>query len=128
MLTIKTLERPKTPNTFLIAPDGYCENEIPDELAPVFKDLNASALKTAFIRAIEEEPRLVTLEDNELSMEFRQRTSIIGWPDFITVYFIELQSGGSTVAIYSRSKYGRSDFGVNRKRIQRWLTLLGNKS
>ena len=128
MLIIKTLTRPKTPNTFLLAPEGYCENSEPDELAPCFKDFSATSLKSAFVRAIENEPRLVTLEDNEFAMEFRQRTPIMGWPDFITVYFIEAKNGGATLAIYSRSKYGRSDFGVNRKRIQRWLDLLGKKS
>ncbi len=128
MLSIKTLVLPKTPNTYLLAPNGYCETAIPNGAAPVFNGMPAKDLKVHFVRAIESEPRLVTLADEPLAMEFRQKTPIFGWPDFITVEFIEVEEGGATFAIYSRSKYGKSDFGVNRKRIGHWLDLLGNKS
>jgi uncharacterized protein (DUF1499 family) len=31
----------------------------------------------------------------------------------------------STLALYSRSQIGRSDFGVNRRRIERWVERIG---
>lgn len=128
MLSLKTLERPKTPNTYLLAPIGYCEAADVDGQAPVFAGISAAKLKTMFVQAIENEPRLVTLQDEALAMEFRQKTPLVGWPDFIIVNFLDLEGGDSTLAIYSRSKYGRKDFGVNQKRVMRWLDLLGNKS
>jgi uncharacterized protein (DUF1499 family) len=30
----------------------------------------------------------------------------------------------SSLAIYSRSRYGRGDFGTNRRRVERWLSQL----
>ena len=48
------------------------------------------------------------------------------YPDSITVRFLPLEEGRSTLAIYSRSHYGRSDFGVNKERVDGWLaSLLG---
>jgi uncharacterized protein (DUF1499 family) len=32
--------------------------------------------------------------------------------------------GGSVVLLYSRSKLGRSDMGVNRARVERWIGLI----
>ena len=32
--------------------------------------------------------------------------------------------GGSALAIYSRARYGIRDFGVNQKRVERWLAAL----
>ncbi|ACT59687.1 DUF1499 domain-containing protein [Hirschia baltica] len=128
MLNLKTMTLPKTPNTYLLAPEGYCQNAQPNGAAPVYAGKTPAQLKVEFVRAIENESRLSVLEDEEFCMELRQRTPLVGWPDYISVCFLEADEGGSTLAIYSRSKYGRKDFGVNRKRIERWLDLLGNKS
>jgi uncharacterized protein (DUF1499 family) len=46
------------------------------------------------------------------------------FPDSITVRFIPLTPDSATLAIYSRSHYGRNDFGVNEARIRAWLTAL----
>jgi uncharacterized protein (DUF1499 family) len=39
----------------------------------------------------------------------------------VATYHTESQS---TLAIYSRSIYGKSDLGVNRERIETWLKIL----
>ena len=46
------------------------------------------------------------------------------FPDTIQVDFLSLGENRSTLAIYSRSKYGYSDLGTNRARIERWLSRL----
>ena len=49
------------------------------------------------------------------------------WPrrnHVITAEFIQIDEQRATLAIYSRSVYGRSDFGVNGKRVTRWLADL----
>ena len=63
-------------------------------------------------------------DDNEMQYDYIQRSSLMRYPDSITVKFIDLDNDSSTLAIYSRSHYGRSDFGVNEARIQVWLAAL----
>jgi uncharacterized protein (DUF1499 family) len=46
------------------------------------------------------------------------------FPDIITVEFVRLGPDRSGIAMYSRSRYGKVDFGKNRKRVERWLVLL----
>jgi uncharacterized protein (DUF1499 family) len=48
----------------------------------------------------------------------------LGFPDTIVVRFLDLPDGRSTLAIYSRSRFGESDFGVNHARLERWLGKL----
>jgi uncharacterized protein (DUF1499 family) len=46
------------------------------------------------------------------------------YPDTIDVAVFPMGEGQSSVAIYSRSLVGHGDFGVNRARVERWLTAL----
>lgn len=52
-----------------------------------------------------------------------QRSAVIGFPDYITVRALPAP-GGATLAAFSRSRYGRSDFGVNKARLSAWLQAL----
>lgn len=128
MLDFKTLERPKTPNTYLLAPDGMCENTNPDGTSTLFYLKNAETLKADFLQIMQGQPRVSVLEEEGMGLELRQKTPLMGFPDFISVKFIDLEDGKSTFAIYSRSKYGRKDFGVNRKRVELWVDLLRNNA
>jgi uncharacterized protein (DUF1499 family) len=47
------------------------------------------------------------------------RTPLFGFPDYTTI-----QQDGDDLKIYARLRFGRSDMGVNRKRIENWLTAL----
>lgn len=50
-----------------------------------------------------------------------QRSTVFGFPDYISVSFIDLPEGGSTIAVFSRARYGQGDFNVNEKRVIRWI-------
>lgn len=50
-----------------------------------------------------------------------QRSALMGYPDYISVRFIEAEEGGSTLAVFSRARYGTSDLGVNETRVDRWV-------
>lgn len=44
------------------------------------------------------------------------RTAVFGFPDFTTA-----QQQGDSLVLYARLRFGRSDFGVNGKRVERWI-------
>lgn len=44
------------------------------------------------------------------------RTKVMGFPDYTTV-----QQEGDTLRIFGRLRFGRSDLGVNRARIEQWI-------
>ena len=53
-----------------------------------------------------------------------QRSLVFRFPDTIWIQVLPLDANRSTLAIYSRSAYGRYDFGVNRSRVQAWLAAI----
>src|SRR3546814_20275456 len=58
--------------------------------------------------------------------ELVQRSRLFRFADDVSVRFIDNGNGNgtATLAIYSRSRLGYGDLGVNRSRVQRWLALL----
>jgi uncharacterized protein (DUF1499 family) len=75
---------------------------------------------------IAEQPRVTATRRDGVARQFEyvQRSRVLRFPDVITVQLIPLGPDRSTLAVYSRSRYGRSDFGVNRRRVEDWLTRL----
>jgi uncharacterized protein (DUF1499 family) len=49
---------------------------------------------------------------------------LLNFPDLVTVQVNAEGADRSTLVIWSRSVYGRSDFGVNRERTLSWLAAL----
>jgi uncharacterized protein (DUF1499 family) len=52
------------------------------------------------------------------------RSRILRFPDTIDVLAIERDENQATLALYSRSQIGHGDLGVNRARIERWLSRI----
>ncbi len=52
-----------------------------------------------------------------------QRTRLMGYPDAISIRLTPVDEG-TRVEIFSRSRFGRSDFGVNAARVDRWLAAI----
>jgi uncharacterized protein (DUF1499 family) len=119
-----SLKRPSSPNTFLMAPEGLCKAKV-DQEPPVFATSPAK-LRQAFLSVVIALPRVShTLADEpELYDDFVVRSALFGFPDLVSVQFLPHGKGQSTLALYSRSVYGRSDLGVNRARTLRWLKLV----
>jgi uncharacterized protein (DUF1499 family) len=57
---------------------------------------------------------------DQLQAHFVARSALLNFPDLIAV---QVQPD-STVVLYSRSVYGYSDLGVNRRRLESWVTAL----
>ena len=47
------------------------------------------------------------------------RSAAIGFPDYTTA-----RQDGDQLVIWARQRFGRSDFGVNRRRVDGWLDAL----
>ncbi len=119
-----TLKKTPNPNQHLVCPENLC-TETPDAISPVFP-IPADQLKQKWSEVMANQPNIdpeVIDEGNE-TFTYIQRTLLIRYPDSITVQFLPLNTTTSTLAIYSRSHYGKSDFGVNEKRIGKWLNAL----
>ncbi len=112
------------PNQFLVCPADFCGAN-PHAIGPVF-ELSLERLRARWRGVVAAQPRLELLAEYEdaSQIDYVQRSARFRFPDIITVRFISAPPARSTLAIYSRSIYGRSDFGVNRERIDAWLTLL----
>ena len=114
----------RSPNQYLICPAGYCSAQT-HAVAPEFS-ISADQLQAAWFTVIQAQPATEVIARNEGERQFdiETLTPLVGFPDTVTVRFIELPDGRSTLAIYSRSHYGRSDLGANKKRIDQWLSQL----
>jgi uncharacterized protein (DUF1499 family) len=121
-----SLKRPSSPNTFLMAPEGLCRAAKVDQASPVYA-VSAPKLRQAFLSVVIAQPRLShTLADEpELYDDFVVRSALFRFPDLVSVQFLAHGKGQSTLALYSRSVYGRSDLGVNRRRSLAWLAMVG---
>jgi len=120
-IEFETLQRHANPNQYLLCPPNLCMAK-PDATSPVY-DVPHVVLQQAWLALMAEQPGVVQvgISTDASQYDFIQRSQWVHFPDIITVRLIALPTGQSTLAIYSRSHYGYSDLGVNRKRIERWL-------
>jgi hypothetical protein len=75
-------------------------------------------------RAAQAEPRVEVVAGGIESgrIAFVQRSAVMGFPGYVSVSAIAIQAGNSLI-LWSR--YRHSDYGVNRARLERWLTTAG---
>ncbi len=113
-----TVERPDAENFYLLRPEGG------DGPAPVF-DTTPETLASAFQALADAMPRSSLIQGSAAAghMTVMVRSQLMGFPDFVTVKVMAVE-GGSTLAVFSRSKYGYSDLGVNKARVEDWLAEL----
>jgi len=114
-----------TPNSFRLVPAGM-GSEPADAVAPVYP-VTAAQLAAAFDQMAMAEPRTRRLAGSpaEGQVTYVQRSRLFGFPDYVSVRFFDLPEGGSSLAIFSRARFGSGDLGVNRARVEKWLAALG---
>jgi hypothetical protein len=123
-VAIAELRPPLPGNSFLACPPKYCA--IPDAMpSPVF-DMPWRRLRDYWQEMIAGDRRLtqVAVDIEDRRFVFIRRSPWLRFPDIVTVEFAVVAPGRSSLAIYSRSRYGRYDFNANRKRIEKWIFLL----
>lgn len=123
LLDIGRLPRGHSSNSALAAPAQF---QPPPDIVTrdysagpqhVFGAVKATALS---------QPRTVLHREfaDALQAHFVARSAILGFPDLVVLQVLSGGNKGSQVVIWSRSVYGRYDFGVNRKRLVAWLSAI----
>lgn len=114
-----TATRATSPNTAMAGPRPEADGP-----APVW-DATPEALMAEFDRVALAAPRTARIGGSVegLHATYVQRSRLMGWPDYVSVKALPAE-GGATLAVYSRSRFGESDLGVNRARLERWLAAV----
>ena len=113
-----TVVRPDKDNYYLLRPeDGHGP-------APVF-GAEPEKLSSALQEMVSALPRSEVIAGSVAGRHFTVmvRSQVMGFPDFVTVKVIEAE-GGAALVIFSRSRYGYSDLGVNKTRVEAWVQEL----
>ena len=118
-----TAQRTGAPNDYLVAPEDATA-AAPDRIADMHA-LRPRELLQRFDAFATGEPRTERIagSPDEGRVTYVQRSRVFGFPDYVSVSAVEVP-GGSALIAWSRSRFGHSDFGVNRARVERWLAAL----
>ena len=122
-VNIADLRSPLPRTSFLACPADYCA--APSAVvSPVF-DMPWDRLRDYWFEMTSNERHLVrAAEFAPRRYVYIQHSPVFRFPDIVTVEFVPLGSNRSSIAVYSRSRYGQYDFAKNRKRVERWLLTL----
>ncbi|MGG7566406.1 DUF1499 domain-containing protein [Rhodovulum sp. DZ06] len=107
------------PNDVLVGPMAGA-----DRPAPTW-DASPEMLMHSFSMVAEgaENTTLLAGSEQALHATWIQRTPLMAFPDYISVRALPAE-GGATLAIWSRSRYGHSDLGVNARRVADWIAAV----
>jgi uncharacterized protein (DUF1499 family) len=112
---VAMVEKPARPNSWLMRDGG----DGPAVILPLPPDQAMARLRAIALAW----PRTEVLADDTTRATFVTRTAIMGWPDYTTVQ-VDPAPGGSAVTIFARARFGYSDMGVNRARVEAWVAAL----
>lgn len=75
------------------------------------------------VGAAQKDPRTRVLAGSveEGQITLISRTAVVGFPDYTTIGLYAMPDGTRYLEVYGRLRFGRSDLGVNTKRIKGWL-------
>lgn len=106
------------PNQFRVCTSQICGDQA-DRTVTISPEIAADDLRTRLNQVISELPRSVlVLDDPEAFYSlYTVRSKVFGFPDDVAM-IVRPGESGTEFAILSRSRYGRSDFGVNQSRVE----------
>lgn len=116
---------PETPNSFRVLAPGA--TPAPEEMVSPVYAVPPAELMQAFDRMALAQPRterLAGTPDGQGFVTYVQRTPLVAYPDYVSVRAVPVGEGQSALVILSRSRFGKSDLGVNRARITQWIAAL----
>jgi uncharacterized protein (DUF1499 family) len=126
VMDVAHIVQPSSPNTALAAPSGF--SPAPDIVTPAYK-VPAERLFALVQDVAANQPRIyqAALYPQQLQVHYVARSAAFNFPDLIMAQVRPDGADTSELILYSRSVYGESDLGVNRKRVQAWLAALQTK-
>jgi uncharacterized protein (DUF1499 family) len=123
LMDMTHIERPATPNTALAAPADF--RPAPDIVTPTYKvppDRLFAAVEAVAVGQPRTYPAATFTSARQA--DYVVRSAVFNFPDLLTVQVSPAPPDGATLVLWSRSVYGESDLGVNRKRITAWLAAI----
>jgi uncharacterized protein (DUF1499 family) len=86
----------------------------------------ATQLGEVISKMVKDNPRttLINMSNDGLSQTYMNRTRLLGFPDYISISIRAVSTNSAQIKIFSRSRFGYSDLGVNQRRVQQWLSAL----
>ena len=122
-MDMNRIERPASPNMFLAGPAGM--TPAPDLVVEPAAG-TAEALFERVRRVFESQPRthVAAVFPQQRQVHYVVRSALVNYPDLVTVQADPAGPDTASLTIWSRSVYGRRDFGVNKERVAAWLAAL----
>jgi uncharacterized protein (DUF1499 family) len=114
------------PNQFLALPGSFTAAQRADATVGLF-NASVDQVRDAWLEILRGAPRVSAIRQSDGQIEAIQRTALVGFPDWITAQPVDLGNGHASICVFSRSKFGIRDFGVNEKRGLDWLAQLAAK-
>lgn len=123
MIDFRTLEKSARPNRWLAAPKDMLAVTTPDAPGPRI-DAGAAEVFTALLTRLGKDPAASDIQTDEGAWQLSYVAKIFVFKDDVDVKLREVSSHETELAIYSRSRVGYSDFGVNKKRVETLVSEL----
>lgn len=122
-INFNNLILPNTPNYALAAYKGY---PYPADFTVRTYEKSQKELAEQLVQTLKKMPRTECIKEDNQNYEytFIQKTMFFRFPDWIDIKVYAIDDHSSTFVMLSRSQYGHSDFGTNKKRIKYFLKLL----
>lgn len=114
----ETAPRPATPNAYLLRDQA---GDAPAHIS----DLSPSDAARALDRILRAMPHTTRIAGDLATghATYVARTALMRFPDAVSIKLTPLASG-TRIAIFSRSRFGHSDLGANRARVERIIAAL----
>ena len=124
--SLRGIVRPGSPNHALAAPAGF--SPVPDLVTPGYA-VPAATLLAAIEAVALAQPRVFPMAgpaETPWRRDYVARSAVFNFPDLVAVEVLPAD-GGAGLVLWSRSVYGRSDLGANRRRLAAWLAALDRR-
>ncbi|WP_290560871.1 DUF1499 domain-containing protein [Aestuariivita sp.] len=110
---------PSNPSHWHVSPDVTADADMPGGVKRLIQAGPAALGQLDAIIRATPRTRVLAGSVEEGRITYVTRSRVMGFPDYTTV-----EAEGDTLKLEARLRFGRSDLGVNRDRVDEWLVQL----